>query len=132
MIYRQRFRRFRTPGGNSKRPSPCGTLPGNHEPRNFPHWRGATLMFATHTMTVKGEALITPEQKACTLALDGSLQIFWTLVERLHAAADQHQPIHQVEEAIFRELLVMGRSLLKAFLALSGNGDVGPTLTVPG
>jgi hypothetical protein len=89
-------------------------------------------MFATHTMTVKGEALITPEQKACTLALDGSLQIFGTLVERLHAAADQHQPIDQVEEAIFRELLVMGRSLLKAFLALSGNGDVGPTLTVPG
>jgi hypothetical protein len=89
-------------------------------------------MFATHTTTVKGDARTTPEQTACTHALDGALQIFWRLVERLYAAADQRQPIHQVEEAIFRELLAMGRSLLEAFLTLAGEGDAGPTLTVPG
>ena len=33
---------------------------------------------------------------------------------------------------IFRDLLAMGLDLLRAFLALSGDGDVGPTLTVPG
>jgi hypothetical protein len=83
-------------------------------------------MLAAVAPTVKFPASRSPEQAA----LDQSLSVFWTLVERLHAAADQHQPIHQVEETIFRDLLVMGRSLLQAFLASSGEGDVGPTLTV--
>jgi hypothetical protein len=83
-------------------------------------------MLAAVASTVKFPASLSPEQAA----VDQSLLVFWTLVERLHAAADQHQPIHQVEEAIFRDLLVMGRSLLQAFLASSGDGDVGPTLTV--
>jgi hypothetical protein len=83
-------------------------------------------MLAAVTSTVKFPTPRSPEQAA----LDQSLSVFWTLVERLHAAADQHQPIHQVEETIFRDLLVMGRSLLQAFLASSGEGDVGPTLTV--
>ena len=85
-------------------------------------------MLAAVASTVKFPASRGPEQAA----LDQSLSVFWTLVERLRAAADQHQPIHQVEEAIFRDLLVMGRSLLQAFLASSGEGDLGPTLTVPG
>src|SRR5258708_20443492 len=83
-------------------------------------------MLAAVAPTVKFPASRSPEQAA----LDQSLSVFWTLVERLHAAADQHQPIHQVEETIFRDLLVMGRSLLQAFLASSGEGDIGPTLTV--
>ena len=82
-------------------------------------------MLAAVAPTVKFPASRSPEQAA----LDQSLSVFWALVERLHAAADQHQPIHQVEEAIFRDLLVMGRSLLQAFLASSGDGDLGPTLT---
>ena len=83
-------------------------------------------MLAAVASTVKFPASRGPEQAA----LDQSLSVFWTLVERLHAAVAQHQPIHQVEETIFRDLLVMGRSLLRAFLASSGEGDVGPTLTV--
>jgi hypothetical protein len=83
-------------------------------------------MLAAVAPTVKFPASRGPEQAA----VDQSLSVFWTLVERLHAAADQHQPIHQVEEAIFRDLLVMGRSLLRAFLASSGEGDIGPTLTI--
>ncbi len=54
------------------------------------------------------------------------------LVERLRSAADQQHPIHQVEEVVFRDLLAMGRNLLQAFLALSGDGDVGPNLTILG
>jgi hypothetical protein len=89
-------------------------------------------MLATTTPAVKLQTYCTPEQAGCAKALDGSLTIFWTLVERLRAAADQQQPIHQVEETIFRDLLKMGLSLLQAFVALSGDGDVGPTLIVPG
>jgi hypothetical protein len=89
-------------------------------------------MLAVTASAVKFPTFPTPEQAGCASAVDQSLAVFWTLVERLHAAADQHQPIHQVEETVFRELLVMGRSLLQAFLALSGDGDVGPTLDVFG
>jgi hypothetical protein len=84
-------------------------------------------MLAAVPPAVKFPALRSPEQAA----VDQSLSVFWTLVEHLRAAAGQHQPIHHVEEAIFRDLLVMGRSFLRAFLASSGDGDIGPTLTVP-
>src|SRR5690242_7250835 len=89
-------------------------------------------MFAAATIPVKFDATSTPEQRACAMATDRALTLFWTLVERLQAAAEQRRPIHQVEETIFRQLLAMGLSLLEAFVALSGDGDVGPTLTLPG
>ena len=89
-------------------------------------------MLATAAPAVKLPTYSTPEQAGCAQAIDRSLTIFWTLVERLRSAADQRQPIHQVEEAIFRDLLAMGLDLLRAFLALSGDGDAGPNLTVPG
>jgi hypothetical protein len=85
-------------------------------------------MLAAVATAVKFPTTPTPE----LIAVEQATSLFWTLVERLHAAAAQQQPIHQVEEMIFRELLVMGRSLLRAFLASSGDGGVGPTLTVPG
>jgi hypothetical protein len=89
-------------------------------------------MLAASPAAVKFDVPSTPEQRACSQAIDRSLDTFWLLVERLHAAADEHRPIHQVEETLFRDLLAMGRSLLQAFLALSGDGDVGPTLTLSG
>jgi hypothetical protein len=85
-------------------------------------------MLAAVAPTVKFPTTRTPEQ----VAVEQAASIFWTLVERLHAAAEQQQPIHHVEEMIFRDLLMMGRSLLQAFLASSGDGDVGPTLTIAG
>ena len=89
-------------------------------------------MLATTAPAVKPPTYSTPEQASCSKAIDRSLNTFWSLVERLHCAADQHQPIHQVEEIVFRDLLTMGRDLLRAFLSLSGDGDAGPDLTVPG
>ncbi len=89
-------------------------------------------MLTAAAPTVKFEASATPEERACAQAIDQSLTTFWTLVEQLRAAAAQRQPIHHVEETIFRALLTMGRPLLEAFLALSGDGDTGPTLIVPG
>jgi hypothetical protein len=64
--------------------------------------------------------------------IDQGLRTFWSLVEYLQHAASQHQPIDQVEENVFRALLVIGRWMLEAFLDCSGPGDVGPTLTVSG
>jgi hypothetical protein len=101
-------------------------------PKDVPHWKGAKPMLATTSPAVKYQTYSTPEQAGCGQAVDRSLAIFWTLVERLRSAADQQHPIHQVEEVIFRDLLAMGRNLLQAFLALSGDGDVGPNLTILG
>jgi hypothetical protein len=85
-------------------------------------------MLAAFSPAVKLNASTTPEQAA----VDHAHNLFWTLVERLRSAADHHLPIHHIEEAIFRQPLVMGHSLLQAFLASSGEGDLGPTLIVPG
>jgi hypothetical protein len=89
-------------------------------------------MLAHTTPAVKLSTFPTPEQAGCAMAIDRSLSIFWILVERLRVAADQQQPIHQVEEVIFRQVLAMGREFLAAFVALSGDGDAGPDLTLPG
>jgi hypothetical protein len=87
-------------------------------------------MFAPTSAAVKLDLLSTPERQACSMHIDQGLKTFWGLVERLQHAADQHQPIDQVEETVFRELLVIGRWMLQAFLDFAGPGDVGPTLTV--
>src|SRR5208283_2625096 len=89
-------------------------------------------MLTRTAAAVKFDLPSTPEQKACSMHLGEGLKTFWSLVEHLQHAADEHQPMHQVEEVIFRELLVVGRWLLHAFLDLAGPGDVGPTLTVAG
>jgi hypothetical protein len=89
-------------------------------------------MLATTPPAVKLQTYSTPEQAGCAQAIDRSLTIFWTLVERLRRAADQQHPVHAVEEAVFHDLLAMGLDLLRAFLTLSGDGDAGPSLTVPG
>jgi hypothetical protein len=85
-------------------------------------------MLVAFNPAVKSLASPTPEQAGVAHALN----LFWTTVERLKSAADQQLPIHHVEEALFRQLLLMGHSLLAAFVASSGSGDVGPTLTLPG
>ncbi len=89
-------------------------------------------MLATTPPAVKLPTYSTPEQAGCAQAIDRSLTTFWTLVERLRCAADQQHPVHAVEEAVFHDLLAMGLDLLRASLALSGDGDAGPNLTVPG
>src|SRR4051812_47743064 len=98
----------------------------------IPHRRGAPPMLAAAAAPVKLAPHTTPEQQSGTENLDQALTIFWALVQRLQDAADQEPPIHRVEEILFREVLKMGQALLRAFLAASGDGDVGPTLTIPG
>ena len=87
-------------------------------------------MLTRPVAAVKFDLSSTPEQAACSMNIDEGLKTFWNLVEHMQHAADRHQPIHQVEETIFRELLVIGKWLLQAFLDMAGTGDVGPTVTV--
>ena len=89
-------------------------------------------MLTPTVAAVKFDLPSTPEQQACSRKIDQGLKTFWNLVERMQHAADRQQPIHQVEETLFRDLLVIGRWLLQAFLDMAGTGDVGPTLTVAG
>src|SRR5262249_854296 len=98
----------------------------------IPQGRGAALMLTNAALTVKLAPDTTPEQQCSAQDIDQALAIFWTLVERIRNAADEQQPIHRVEGSIFREVLAMGRALLRSFLAAAGDGDVGPTLTIPG
>ena len=87
-------------------------------------------MLTRPVAAVKFDLPSTPEQAACAMKIDEGLKTFWNVVEHMQHAADRRQPIHQVEEIIFRDLLVIGNWLLQAFLDMSGTGDVGPTLTV--
>src|SRR4051794_10069745 len=87
-------------------------------------------MFAPTSAAVKFDLSSTPGQQACSMHVDQGLKTSWSLVERLQHAADQHQPIDQVEETVFRELLASGEVGFNASLDLAGPGDVGPTLTV--
>src|SRR3954468_20990044 len=89
-------------------------------------------MLTNTVAAVKFDLPSTPEQKACSTKIDQGLKLFWNLVERMQHAADQQQPIHQVEEVLFRDLLVIGHCLLQAFVDMAGTGDVGPALTVAG
>src|SRR5947209_17477229 len=98
--------------------------------RHTPQGRGARIMLTPTLAAVKFDLPSTPEQLACSAKIDQGLKTFWNLVERIRHAADRQQPIHQVEEVLFRDLLVIGRCLLEAFVDMAGTGDVGPTLTV--
>ena len=80
------------------------------------------------------ETRVTAEQKRLierAAALQGRTVTDFVLTS-VQDAAQRHDPIHQVEETIFRDLLTIGLSMLRTFLAASGDGDVGPTLTIPG
>ena len=87
-------------------------------------------MLTRPVAAVKFDLSSTPEQAACAMKIDEGLKTFWNVVEHMQHAADRRQPIHQVEETIFRDLLVIGNWLLQAFLDMAGTGDVGPTLRV--
>ena len=71
-------------------------------------------MLTPTVAAVKFDPPSTPEQRACSMKIDEGLKTFWNVVERMQHAADHHQPIHQVEEILFRDLLVIGRWLLRA------------------
>jgi hypothetical protein len=46
-------------------------------------------------------------------------------------AAQNGTPIHEVERAVWQQVLKMGYTLLGEFLGLLGNGDLGESITLP-
>src|SRR3954452_22987893 len=65
--------------------------------------------------------IITPEQAA----LKAQAQ-FDALRDFVEQAARDGQRIDTVEREVFRQLLGLGHSLLSAFIAQQGDGDLGP------
>ena len=61
-------------------------------------------MLTATAATVKFALPLTPEQAACSMNIEQGLKTFWNVVEYMHHAAERQQPIHQVEETIFRSL----------------------------
>jgi hypothetical protein len=57
--------------------------------------------------------------------------IFADLKASIATAAQEGQAAHEVELALWRELLHLGHELFGRFLSLVGNGDMGETVTLP-
>lgn len=70
-------------------------------------------------------------QSLALLKIELAQQLVPQLVERLNAALDQAQPVHEVELALWELLLQTGHRALAAFLQAHGTGDQGATLTLP-
>lgn len=45
--------------------------------------------------------------------------------------AHKGTPVHEVELAVWRQVLQLGKKMLGEFFALHGTGDLGPTITLP-
>jgi hypothetical protein len=50
---------------------------------------------------------------------------------RVHEAAQNGTPVHEVERAVWKQVLHLGHLLLKRFFALLGTGDLGERVTLP-
>ncbi len=53
------------------------------------------------------------------------------LEDFVRSAAKGGQPIHEVEQGLWRRLRLMGHEALGLFLRLQGHGDMGETVTLP-
>jgi hypothetical protein len=67
-------------------------------------------------------------QEQAFLKAREQLQQLMTCVQ---VASQQHHRLDQVERELFAQLLALGHSLLTAFVAQAGDGDVGDTTTGP-
>ena len=71
--------------------------------------------------------MMTPEQAALK-----ARQQFDSLRDFVERAARDGQRIDTVERELFRQLLGLGHTLLSAFVAAQGDGDLGPQAEAPG
>src|SRR3954464_12288521 len=70
--------------------------------------------------------IITPEQAALK-----ARHQFDALRDFVQQASQQGQRIDTVEREVFRQLLGLGHTLLSAFVAAQGDGDLGPQAEMP-
>jgi hypothetical protein len=62
---------------------------------------------------------------------DDLLPLFWELRERVCHAAHAGVPVHEMEKAVWQQVLRIGRQALGQFFALLGTGDLGETVSLP-
>jgi hypothetical protein len=65
------------------------------------------------------------------LKSESLLERFVQLQNYVRRAAQDGLPIHEVELALWQQLLQTGHEALELFLQLQGNGDLGETVTLP-
>jgi hypothetical protein len=70
--------------------------------------------------------IMTPEHAALK-----AREQFDALRDFVQQAARDHQRIDTVEREVFRQLLALGHTLLSAFVAQQGDGDIGPEADTP-
>ena len=60
------------------------------------------------------------------------LAILKEMLTAVREAAHQGTAIHEVERAVWQQVLLIGRAALSQFLTLLGPGDMGESVTLPG
>jgi hypothetical protein len=72
---------------------------------------------------------ILPESNA--LATQNLAAVYEDLKQTVLRAARESQPLHEVEKALWEQLLRLGQQALTLLFALLGNGDLGETVELP-
>jgi hypothetical protein len=70
-------------------------------------------------------------QETDVLAAEKLSSVYEDLKDTVWRAARQSQPLHEVEKAVWQQLLRLGREALAQVFALLGNGDMGETVELP-
>lgn len=70
-------------------------------------------------------------QETDALAMENLASVFQDLKDTVVRAVRENQPIHEMERAVWEQVLRLGRQALTQILASLGNGDLGPTVTLP-
>src|SRR5688572_5966816 len=65
------------------------------------------------------------------LATENLTDVYEDLKKVLVQAVRQNQPVHEIEKAVWEQLLRLGRQALAQVFRLLGNGDLGETVTLP-
>jgi hypothetical protein len=62
---------------------------------------------------------------------DDLLPVFRELTQLVLQAAQKGQPVHEVEKAIWQQVLLIGRQALGQFFRMLGSGEQGESMTLP-
>jgi len=65
------------------------------------------------------------------LATENLTEVYEDFKKVLVQAVRQNQPVHEIEKAVWEQLLRLGRQALAQIFRLLGNGDMGETVTLP-
>jgi hypothetical protein len=70
-------------------------------------------------------------QETAVLAMENLASVYEDLKDTVFRAVRENQPIHEMEKAVWEQLLRLGREAMTQIFALLGNGDMGETVELP-